>query len=325
MAFLLSMVVVFGLSGCSMIEKTEEGVKNTVVATVGSEKITKGQFDERFKQQMKIYENMYGQNFFKEKNNAATVKQLKSSFLGTLVDEALLMQKANELKLVPTQAEIDKEISKRMEEDKQGKTDDEFKKLLETYGYTIEQYKENVKNTVIIEKVYNEAVKGVTVADTEAQTYYNSNIYNYTTEPNTMNLSRILVGSETDAQKVIDEYNKGAKFEDLAKKYSQEEATKNKGGLIGDVKYNDTTNYDKTFLAMSIATAVGKVSPAITTQNGVYVVKVNSRHEYPAKPFTEVKDEIKKDLLVQAKENKYNEVLKGWKEKIKIKLYEDRL
>jgi foldase protein PrsA len=58
-AFLLSIAVVLGLSGCSMIEKTEEGIKNTVVATVGSKMITKGEFDERFKGQMKAYESMY--------------------------------------------------------------------------------------------------------------------------------------------------------------------------------------------------------------------------------------------------------------------------
>lgn len=324
-AFLLSMMVVFGLAGCGLIEKTEEGKKNTVVASIGNKKITKGEFDERFKGQMLMYQKMYkNENFFTDKNNQEAVKQIKSNFLNAIVDEVLLMQKAEELKLVPTQAELDTEIEKRMEEDKKGKTEDEFKKELESYGVTVEQYKENVKKSIIIDKVYNEVIKDAKVADEEIQKYYNENLYDYTEKPNTMNISRILVMSEDEAQKVIDEYNKGAKFEDLAKKYSKEEDTKNKGGLLGDVAYNDT-NYDKTFLAMAMHTQVGKISPAIPTQTGIYIVKMNSKNEYPAKPLDTVKEDIRRELLVQAKESKYNETLKTWKEKAKIKVYEDRI
>lgn len=317
-------MVIFGLAGCGMIEKTAEGEKNTVVASIGSKKITKGEFDERFKGQMELYERVYGKDFFKDKNNQDAVKQFKSNFLNALIDEALLMQKAEELKLMPSQAEIDKGASQRMEEDKKGKTDEEFKKELEGYGITFEQYKENVRKSIVIDKIYNEVVKDATVTDKEISDYYNQNLYNYTEKPNIMNLSRILVLDETEAQKVIDEFNNGAKFEDLAKKYSKEEDTKNKGGLLGDVAYNDP-QYEKTFLAMAMHTEIGKISPAIPTQSGVYIVKVNSKKEYPVKPLETVKEDIRKELLVQAKEDKYNETLQGWKEKANIKLYEDRI
>lgn len=324
-SFLILTVMVFSISGCGLIVKTEEGVKNTVVAAVGNKKITKGEFDNRFEGQKKMYEKAYNdEKFFENVKNKEIVLNIKSQFLSMLADEMLLLKKAEELKVVPEKNELEKETLKRIEEDKKDKTDEEFKKEIEDFGITLEEYKENIRKSVIIDKLYELIVKDVKVSDSDISNYYNTNLYNFTEQPNVMNISRILVESDETAKKVIEEYNNGAKFEELAKKYSKEAETKDKGGALGEVKYNDS-NYDKFFLAAAIAVEKGKISPPIQTTNGYYIIKMNSKKEFPAKPLADVKESIKNELLLQAKDKKYSETLQEWKEKIKIKLYPERL
>lgn len=324
-SFLILTLMVFSISGCSLIVKTEEGINNSVVLTVGRKKLTKAEFEKRFEPQKKVYEKAYKDDkFFENEKNKEVVSNIKSQFLSMLADEFLLLQKAEELKVVPESSELEKETLKRIEEDKKDKTDEEFKKEIEDYGINLEEYKENIKKSIIVDKLYEKIVKDVNVTDEEVTNYYNTNLYDFTEQPNVMDISRILVEKDEDAKKVIDEYNNGAKFEELAKKYSKEAETKDKGGALGEVKYNDS-NYDRFFLAAAIALDEGKISPPTPTANGYYIIKMNSKKEFPAKPLVDVKEGIKNELFVQAKDNKYRETLQEWKQKTKIKLYPERL
>lgn len=323
-ALFISLCIFFGLAGCELLEKTPEGEKKTVVASVNKQKLTKGEFEKRFQGQIIMYESIYGKGFFEKKQNQETIKNLKADFLNNIVSEMLLLQKAEELKVVPDSATLESEINKSIEEDKKGKTEEQFQKELSEFKITFEDYKENIRKSIILDKLYALITKDVTVADTEIFNYYNMNLYDFTEKPNTMNVSRILLDNEEEALKVLDEYKAGAKFEDLAKKYSKETETKDKGGSLGEVAYNDA-NQDKTFLAAAITIKPGKISPPVQTNLGYYIIKVNSKKEYPVKPVEKVKEDIRLQLLAEAKDKKFRETAETWMQKAKVKMYPDKL
>lgn len=313
------------LGGCELISKTEEGEKKTVVAKVNGEKITKGEFEKIFQSQLVQYEMMYGQDFATKKENEELIKNIKEDLLNELINERILLQKAKELNVQPSQEEIDKEVAKAYDEAvKQAGGEDKFNKTLEAFKMTVDDFKNYMANRVVIDKVYDEIIKDVTVSEDELLKYYNENMYDYTEKPNKMNVSHILVETEDTAKKVLEELNKGAKFEDLAKKYSIDPGSKDKGGNLGDIYYNDD-NYDKTFLTNAIALPVGKISPIVKTQFGYHIIKVNKKEEYRLKTFDEVKDQVKEVVLEQKKADKIDETFNKWKEEAKITKYIDRL
>jgi foldase protein PrsA len=286
--------------------------------------MTKQEFDKRMESQIAYYESYYGAGYFAKPENASALKSLKEQTLDSLADEMFAIQKATELKLVPADAELTAEVDKTLKEQiTQAGSEAEFTKQITALKYTVDDFKASIKRQIIIGKLYDYVVKDVTATDDEINKYYQTNLYDYTTKPNTMNLSHILVKTQDEAIKIKKEYDAGKSFEELAKQYGTD-GTKDKGGLLGDIAYNDT-NYDKTFLQNALLVPEGKVSQPVQTQFGWHLIKCNKRTEYPAKPLSEVKEDVKTKVLDQKKSDKYDATMKEWKAKASIKVYKDRL
>ncbi|CDF59087.1 peptidylprolyl isomerase [Thermobrachium celere] len=318
-AFLLS------LSSCELISKTEEGKLKEAVAKINGHTITKAEYLKRFETKKAQIQAFYGSDFFEKKENENYVTQIKQDLLENMINEVLLVKRAEELKVVPDEKTIQDEVNKNIEESK--KTlggEDKFNKTLSDLKITLEDYKAYIRNQVIIEKLYDHITKDVNVTEDEIKKYYNENIYDYTEKPNKMNVSHILVKTQDEANKVKAELDKGVKFEEVAKKYSQDPGSKDKGGNLGDIYYNDK-NYDKDFMANAIALPVGKISGPVKTQSGYHIIKVNSKEEYKQIPLEKVKGDIEKKLIDDKKEQAFEQELNNLRKKAKIKIYYERL
>lgn len=321
----LFLTYLLGLTGCNLIAKTPEGIKNTVVAKVGNEKITKGDFDKRLSLEKARYETYYGEGFFDKKENAEYLKEIKEKLLDQMVEEKVYLQKAKELKVVPDEKTLNDEAQKQIDEAIKAYGDEKkFNDQLSKLKITIDDYKELVKNSIIFEKLYDNQTKDIKVTDEEINNYYHENAYDYTEKPNVMNVSHILVNTEEEAKKVKEEIEKGLKFEDAAKKYSTDPGSKDKGGDLGDIYYNDK-NYDNNFMLAAISLPVGKISSPVKSQFGYHIIRVNKKTEYPMVPLEKVKSEISNILIEQKKSTKFQNLVQEWEKKISIKKYTDRL
>jgi peptidyl-prolyl cis-trans isomerase D len=97
------------------------------------------------------------------------------------------------------------------------------------------------------------------------------------------------------AEDVLKQAKKGAKFEDLAKKYSEDPGTKDKGGDLGWLTQGQTVpEFEKTAFGLDI----GKMSDLVKTQYGFHIIKVLDKETAHTKPFDEVKDSIKTPLML---------------------------
>jgi peptidyl-prolyl cis-trans isomerase D len=127
--------------------------------------------------------------------------------------------------------------------------------------------------------------------------------------PNRVHAEHILfltVGGKTDAE--IEEikkkaedvlaqtHKKGANFEELAKKYSEDPGTKTKGGDLGWILQGQTVpEFEKAAFSLNR----GETSGLIRTQYGFHIIKVLDKETAHTKPFEEVKDSIRAPLLLQ--------------------------
>ena len=137
------------------------------------------------------------------------------------------------------------------------------------------------------------------VGDDLLRAYYNAHIDQYKVE-NRVHVEHILFKTigKTDAeiaeirQKAEDvqkQAKKGANFEDLAKKYSEDDATKPKGGDLGWIVEGQTV---PEFQQAAFNQPKGSISDLVKTQYGFHIIKVLDRETAHTKTFEEVRDTI---------------------------------
>src|ERR1700738_2290978 len=147
--------------------------------------------------------------------------------------------------------------------------------------------------------------RNVQVSDDQLKVQYQKNIQQYQA-PNRVHAEHILfmtVGktdAEVDeikkkAEDVLNQAKKGAKFEDLAKKYSEDPGTKDKRGDLGWITQGQTVpEFEKTAFGLD----KGKISNLVKTQYGFHIIKVLDKETAHTKPLEEVKESIKVPLLL---------------------------
>jgi len=105
----------------------------------------------------------------------------------------------------------------------------------------------------------------------------------------------ILVSTREEAEKVLKELKAGAKFEDLARKYSKD-GSKEFGGDLGYFTYEEMVpEFSKAVFALK----KGQVSRPVKTDYGWHIIKLVDRKKVGARPFEEVAPGIRSLLLRQ--------------------------
>ena len=152
----------------------------------------------------------------------------------------------------------------------------------------------------------NQIRQSVQVSDDMLKQQYQANIQQYQV-PNRVHVEHILfmtVGKTTDAEveevkkkaeDVLKQAKKGEKFEDLAKKYSEDPGSKDKGGDLSWITQGQTVpEFEKTAFSLG----PGQVSDLVKTQYGFHIIKVLEKETAHTKPFEEVKDSLRAPLLL---------------------------
>ncbi|WP_343825610.1 peptidylprolyl isomerase [Clostridium subterminale] len=325
LAGLMASTLMFSAVGCGMIEKTEEGISKTVVAKVYKEKITLGEVDSKLATVYEQVKAQYGENYKENSEAMEYIKQQRLSMLDTMVNDIIIKNNGEKLKVVPSDEEVQTKSKEKLDEIKKSfKSDEEYKNALKAAGVTEESFLEELKPAIISNAVYEEVVKDVAVTDEEIKTYYDSNQNLYTESPNKVKPAHILVKTEEEAKDIIARLDKGEDFAKLAAEKGTD-ATKDKGGDLGWIEYT-SNQYDKTFLMSAISLKKDEYTKTpVSTKFGFHVIKCLDKEEYPVRPLEEVKEDVKDVLLEQNKYNKWVETVTAWQKDANIKLYEDKL
>lgn len=180
----------------------------------------------------------------------------------------------------------------------------DFEEALINSGYADE---DEFKDSLIIQykkKVATESYVEDNLTDAEIDKYYEDNIYG------DIEAKHILIAPETnddmsdeekeeaekkakkEAEKLIKKLNKGAKFEDLAKKYSDDSGTASKGGTL-TVTYGEVV--DEFWDAANKLEDGKYTSEPVKTEYGYHIIYRESQKEKPK--LKDVKDTIISKLV----------------------------
>lgn len=309
--------------GCKMIEKTPEAIQKTVLATVGNEKITKGDLDKQIDPQLK---QQFGDDYATNTKVQQQVKQAKQQALTSLVTQNILLQKATELNLKPSDDELNSKVDEQISQLKtQYSAEGQFDQVIKQAGFSTEdEVREYFKKQVIVSAVQEDILKDVTVTDEDIQTYYDENKDKQFSVGAGAEVSHILVDSEDTAKGLKAKLDAGADFATLAKENSKDTGTATKGGSLGFIPYN-STQYVAEFVEGFKNLKEGEVSAPVKSQYGYHLIKATGLKAATVTPLDQVKDQIKSTLLQQKQGSVFNGKVEEWKTALKVKTYDDQL
>ncbi|MCC2644304.1 MAG: peptidylprolyl isomerase [Burkholderiales bacterium] len=172
---------------------------------------------------------------------------------------------------------------------------------------------EEIKPMIYAQMLQEKAMKDA-VSDAEVKAKYDQ-MKKQAANQKQYEVSHILVKDESKAKDIIAQLKKGAKFADLAKKYSIDPGSKVKGGDLG---WSDGSNYVPEFTAAIKGLEKGKYTTTpVKSQFGYHVIMLvdvktgNTIPEY---------DKVKEQIKQQIQSEKTRALFDGLKTKYKVEV-----
>lgn len=217
-----------------------------------------------------------------DSENIATSKSgnlTKEEFNKDLKEKAgkvVLQQAMLDKILLDTYKVSDDEAKKKVEEIKKRMVDNFKAYLTQTGANNEDELKDKLKTQIAFEK----AVKA-SVTDKEIKDHYKPNL----------KASHILVKDEKTAKEIKEKLNNGEDFTALAKQYSEDSSSKEKGGELPEF---GPGKMDPKFEEAAYKLEAGQVSDPIKSSIGYHIIKLTDKKEL--KPFDQEKENIRKEL-----------------------------
>ncbi|MYL33993.1 foldase [Pontibacillus yanchengensis] len=244
----------------------------------------------------------------------------KDEFYNKLVDkygDSVLKEMVYDQVLSEKFSVSDEDVQKRLEQMKQ-QYGDQFQSVLEKNGFkNEEQFKQAIRSSMLKQKA---AAEGVEVTDEEVKQYYEN-------MKQEVKVSHILVEDKETASEVQKKLNNGGDFAKLAKEYSTDKQSAQKGGDLG---YISTGQMVLPFEKAAYNLKVGKVSEPVKSQYGYHIIKVTDKREKEDTSSIGKYEEMKGQLREELKSRKgsqenITEVMKNADVNIKIEDLKDKI
>jgi peptidyl-prolyl cis-trans isomerase SurA len=265
---------------------------------------------------LKRSQDQLAQEMSRQDPNAATDSQPRQQdLLRDLIDAKLLTQKANELGI-----SADTDVIKRLDDlRKQMHADsmEDLEKAAQAQGVSFEEFKQNMKDTILTQKVIQQEVGAhISVTQQEIQDYYNQHKAEMQ-QPEQVRLSEILISTQpaatkagsgaaelsndelvaqakTKADAIYAQLQKGAKFSELAKT-SSAGPTSAQGG---DLEYFKRGTLSKQLEDQVFALKADQFTEPIRTNQGWVILKVTEHTSEGVPPLKEVEPQIQERLYM---------------------------
>jgi peptidyl-prolyl cis-trans isomerase SurA len=292
-----------------------------IIARVNNQIITRSEFlrsKDQLRDEVKQQEPANADRLYGER---------EKDVLRDLIDQQLLIDKAKDLGITG-----DTDLIKRLDQmrkDMKLESMEALEKAATAQGISYEDFKQNLRNQIITQKVIGEEVGShLSITKEEAQKFYDEHKKELE-QPEAIHLSEILIApkvpappkpadgvapdaaeqaaarqaaeeaalaaAKTKADDVLDQIRKGATFEDAAKKYSDGPSA-SQGGDLGVFRRGALAREleDKTF-----AMKAGEVTDVIRTKQGYVILKVTDHQKAGIPEMKDVANKIQDALYFE--------------------------
>jgi len=295
--FLFSLILLSLLTNCS--DKNSK-----TVAVVNGKKITTDDFRNelalRRLERTSIESAGSAQKFF----------EAKKDLLNEIIRERILLEEAKKLKINITTDELNTELA-NITGDYPGDT---FKQFLREKGINYNYWLEKTKNSIVIRKLTASITKDITgVSEVEISEFYGKDQSKFTV-PEEIHAFQIVVKTEEEAYKILNELRQGKKFEDLAKASS----ITPEGQSGGEMGYFSRGSMPSAFDNELFKLGQGRISKVVASEYGYHIFKVTDKRGSRIKSLAEARDEIVSEIIKSKKDSAFAEWFKDKIAKAKI-------
>jgi parvulin-like peptidyl-prolyl isomerase len=272
--------------------KSAAEVKPVVLAQVGNERVTEADFQSAFR--------LLGQQ---EQMQVLMVQGGKEEFVKRMAESKLLAVKAQRLGLDKTPG----------------------------FQTALRRAKDDLLAREFLVKEGESLKKRLLVDEADVKAFYAGHPERFK-QPELASVRHILVAVKQDPKAEVGhtdeeakalvatiqaELKAGAKFEDLAKKYTDDPGSKENGGLYADA---DTTTWVPEFGAAARTQPIGEVGAPVKTMYGYHLIKVEGRKPARQVPFEEAKGPAEKMAQQDRQAKVWTELMDGLRKEIPFKL-----
>ena len=249
------------------------------------------------------------------------ISQFKQQALETFIDNVIILDEFKTKGFNVPQALIEKDLDEDIRYRAKGNRE-EFARMLDAGGISMEEYREQIRDSIAIELMKNENVnRKVTVTPIEISRFYDENINKFATNKE-VRTSILRIAKEGKSQPefdkkvsdIISAINKKSDFAKLADNFS-EMPDKTPGGDLGFQKFDELNDLFKETVS---SLKVGEVSKPISIGDDKYFLKFTDEKGGSAKPLEEVRDYIKAVLRDQKRQKYYKEFIAVLRQKASI-------
>jgi foldase protein PrsA len=265
------------------------------VAVVGDKAITKSEFDDLVQYAKRSYGT---QKRPFPKVGTPEYVQIRDQAIALLVQRAQFEVKAKELGVDVSDKAVDKRIDEYVKE-RHGGNQKKFEDELKQQGLSDAQARDIIRGNLVQEGIYKKVTSDVKIDDKAIKDYYAKNKTKYGT-PETRVVRHVLVKDRALAKRLYSQLKAGGDWNAIAKKYSQDPASKNQGGKMTATRGQLVPEFEE----VAFSLAKNQVSIPVKTQYGWHIIQALSKTKKgTTTPFNQVKEAIRQQLA-QDKKNK---------------------
>jgi parvulin-like peptidyl-prolyl isomerase len=302
----------------------EAQVLDGIAAVVNDEIITIGEVREVMALELEQLAQLSGGSGLQERQQVLFRRTLQA-----LVDIRLQLARARKLQLQVTEEDVNRQVEALKAQNQI--SEDQLVQMLKSRGMTLETYRQQVQESLLVAKLVNAEVRSrLVIQDTELREMYQARQEQFK-NAGEQTISHILfpvpVNATTadeeqlrqQAEGVLQQLRTGANFAALARQYSEGPSAE-RGGLLGTFKPGELL---PAFETAASKLKPGEISDVVRTQVGWHIIRVDARQGGEYRSFDDVKADLTAELLRTKGESKYQEWLEALRQQAYIKvLYE---
>jgi peptidyl-prolyl cis-trans isomerase SurA len=296
------------ICGCLAVMGCKTAAAPDVAATVNGRPIYFADVDKAYKTQFpgKV-----------EGENEDQVQLRRLEVLRSLIDNELMLQRAEKAGLVATDADVDA----RLNELKAPYTKEEFDKQLGQWGLRLDELKARIRKDESVKKLFNKDITSkINITDADVANFYNANRGSFNLpepqvhmaqivvtprpDPNVHNLKNDKAKNDEEAKRKIAALEARLRqgnddFATVAQSYSEDPATTPNGGDLGFLGESSLDKTSPELKKMVLSLQPGQLSPVIHDAEGYRILKMLSKEPAGQRDLSDprVQQSIRQTLL----------------------------
>jgi peptidyl-prolyl cis-trans isomerase SurA len=241
----------------------------------------------------------------------------KREYLDRMVEKMVVQQEIKRQGVTVSAQEIEQAIDKKRAQF--GLTPAAFVRALRDQGVTLDAYREQTRQSLVLAKLVAKEVKSsMDITDQEIASFYEQHKDQLLSQDK-VHLYHIVIREGMDASQKIktvqEQFAQGTPFPDLARKYSEGEEAQ-KGGDLGWV---DTETLKVELRIMIGKLKIGDISPVYRDEVGYHLFWVQGMEKGVPLSLEQSKESIRQVIY----QKQFQEQYQIWMERLKTKTYVD--